>query len=152
MPQITPQGKRQGIQRCDPPLDQQAHTALKNAMQFETLSTLLAFVGFLLAIGWMVAAPLMLRRWRCEANPVALVVGRRLGVVYLSVSMIFFWTRSTTSMEVQHVLSMLAAVANLLLAVVGTTEFLRQRVGPGIFVSVLAEILFVLGYGLLLAN
>ena len=116
-------------------------------MSFETLSVLLAATGLLLALGWQFAGALMLKRWRLEANPVALLVGRRIGVVYLSVALLFFWARGTQSAEVMHVLSVFATLANGLLAARGTSEFLRGRMGPGIFVSVVVEVLLAVGFG-----
>jgi hypothetical protein len=116
-------------------------------MRFETLSIVLAAAGLLLALGWQFAGALMLKRWRLEPNPVALLVGRRISVVYFSVALLFFWTRATTSPDVVYVLSAFAAVANGLLAALGTSEFLRGRMGPGIFVSVVVEIFLAVGFG-----
>ncbi len=116
-------------------------------MDFYTLSLVLATAGLLLALGWQFAGALMLKRWRLEPNPVALLVGRRISVVYLSVALLFFWVRATTSPDVMHVLCVFAAVANGLLAALGTSEFFRGRMGPGIFVSVVVEILLAVGFG-----
>lgn len=116
-------------------------------MRFETLAIVLAAAGLLLALGWQFAGALMLKRWRLEPNAVALLVGRRISVVYLSVALLFFWTRATTSPDVIHVLSAFAAVANGLLAALGMSEFLRGRMGPGIFVSVVVELVLAIGFG-----
>ena len=67
--------------------------------------------------------------------------------MYLSVALLFFWTRATTSPEVVHILSVFAMVANALLAMLGTSEFLRHRMGAGIFVSVFLEVLLAIGFG-----
>lgn len=119
-------------------------------MQFETLSLLLSAAGLLLGVGWLFAGRLLLKRWRCEPNAVALIVGRRLGLVYLSVSVVFFAMRATTSTDVIHALSLFACAGNGLLAGMGLIEFFRRNLGPGIWVSIAAECGFLLGFGGLL--
>ncbi len=58
-------------------------------MTFHTLALVTCVAALLLGIGWLFAGKLMLQRWRIESSVGALLVGRRIGVIYLSVALLF---------------------------------------------------------------
>jgi hypothetical protein len=119
-------------------------------MSFYTLAIVTCIAALLLATGWLFAGRLMLRRWRIEPSVGALLVGRRIGAVYLGVALLCFLVRSTTSPELITSVSLFAALVNALLAGLGLYEYRARRAGPAILVSVAVEVLLLLGFGMLL--
>jgi hypothetical protein len=117
---------------------------------FHTLALVTSIAALLLGAGWLAAGRLMLQRWRIEPSVGALLVGRRIGVIYLGVALLFFLVRSTESPELITIVSTFAALANVLLASLGVYEYHARRAGPAILVSVAFELLLVLGFGWLL--
>jgi len=119
-------------------------------MTFHTLALVTCVAALLLGIGWLSAGKLMLQRWRIESSTGALLVGRRIGVIYLSVAVLFFLVRATESRELITIVSTFAVLANALLAGLGLYEYRTRRAGPAIMVSVAFEVLLVVGFGSLL--
>ena len=119
-------------------------------MSFQWLALITAIAAFLLAMGWLFAGSLMIKRWGREANEISLVIGRRIGVLYLVVAMLFFFARATPSGELVSLLSHTGMLANGLLAILGVVEFLKRRISAGIFVSVAVEVLLSLAYARLI--
>lgn len=119
-------------------------------MTFHTLAVVTSIAALLLGAGWLAAARLMLQRWRIEPSMGALLVGRRIGVIYLGVALLFFLLRSTESPELITIVSTFAVLANALLAGLGVYEYRARRAGPAILVSVAFELVLVLGFGWLL--
>jgi hypothetical protein len=119
-------------------------------MSFHSLAIVTCIAALLLGAGWLAAGKLMLQRWCIEPSVGALLVGRRIGVIYLGVALLFFLVRSTESTELITVVSTFAALANALLAGLGLYEYRARRAGPAILVSVAFELLLVLGFGWLL--
>jgi len=119
-------------------------------MSFHALAIVTCIAALLLGTGWLFAGRLMLRRWRIEPSVGALLVGRRIGAVYLGVALLCFLLRSTTSVELITSVSVFAVLVNALLAGLGLYDYRAQRAGPAILVSVAVELLLLLGFGLLL--
>ena len=119
-------------------------------MTFHTLSLVTSIAALLLGAGWLAAGRLMLQRWRIEPSVGALLVGRRIGVIYLGVALLFFLVRSIESSELITIVSTFAALANALLAGLGVYEYHARRAGPAILVSVVFELALVVGFGRLL--
>jgi len=55
-------------------------------MSFHALAIVTCMAALLLGAGWLFAGRLMLQRWRIEPSAGALLVGRRIGAVYLGVA------------------------------------------------------------------
>jgi hypothetical protein len=119
-------------------------------MTFHTLALVTSIAALLLGAGWLAAGRLMLQRWRIEPSVGALLVGRRIGVIYLGVALLFFLVRSIESPELITIVSTFAALANALLAGLGVYEYRARRAGPAILVSVAFELALVVGFGWLL--
>ena len=119
-------------------------------MSFYALAIVTCIAALLLASGWLFAGNLMLKRWRIEPSVGALLVGRRIGAVYLGVALLCFLVKSTTSPELITSVSLFAALVNALLAGLGLYEYRARRAGPAILVSVAIELLLLLGFGGLL--
>lgn len=119
-------------------------------MSFHTLSIVTGLAALLLGSAWLFAGRLMLQRWRIEPSPGALLIGRRIGAVYLGVALLCFLVRSTTSEELITSVSLFAVLVNALLAGLGVYEYRAGRAGPAILLSVALELLLLLGFGALL--
>jgi hypothetical protein len=119
-------------------------------MSFHTLSIVTCIAAALLGLGWLTAGKLMLQRWRIEPTTGALLVGRRIGAVYLGVALLCFLVRSTTSTELITSVSLFAILVNALFAGLGVYEYSARRAGPAILASVALELLLLLGFGALL--
>jgi hypothetical protein len=117
------------------------------AMTFQLLVLITAAAALLLGVGWVFAGTVMLKRWGHEPNEVALVIGRRLGIVYLSIAMFCLIVRDTQSGELIHVFSTFGMIVNAGLATMGSYELLKRRVGKAMLVSIIVEILLVAAYG-----
>jgi len=119
-------------------------------MSFHTLAILTCIAALSLGLGWLTAGKLMLQRWRIEPTTGVVLVGRRIGAVYLGVALLCFLVRSTTSVELITSVSGFAVLVNALLAGLGVYEYRAQRAGPAILVSVAVEMLLLLGFGTVL--
>lgn len=119
-------------------------------MSFHTLAIVTCLAALLLGTGWLFAGRLMLQRWRIEPSLGALLVGRRIGAVYLGVALLCFMVRTTTSAELITNVSLFAVLVNALLVGLGLYEYRGRRAGPAILVSVAVELLLLLGFGTLL--
>ena len=119
-------------------------------MSFHALAIVTCMAALLLGAGWLFAGRLMLQRWRIEPSAGALLVGRRIGAVYLGVALLCLLVRSTTSAELITNVSLFAVLVNALLAGLGLYEYRARRAGPAILISVAVELLLLLGYGTLL--
>ncbi len=119
-------------------------------MSFHALAIVTCLAALLLGAGWLFAGKRMLQRWRMEPNPGALLVGRRIGAVYLGVALLCYLVRSTTSAELITNVSLFAVLVNALLAGLGLYEYRARRAGPAILLSVAVELLLLFGFGALL--
>ncbi len=119
-------------------------------MNFNVLATATSIVTLLLAIGWLFVGRLLLRRWRIEATGTDLLLGRRIGAIYLGLAVIFFLARTAPPSGLRTSLSVGALVVCGLLAGLGLYEFKVRRAGPAILVSVAVEIVLAAGYGMLI--
>ena len=96
-------------------------------MSFHALAIVTCMAALLLGAGWLFAGRLMLQRWRIEPSVGALLVGRRIGAVYLGVALLCFLVRSTTSAELITSVSLFAVLVNALLAGLGLYEYRARR-------------------------
>lgn len=115
-------------------------------MLFNHVVLAAAGATLILATGWLFFGPLLLRRWRIEPNVAALLLGRRIGAVYLGLSVIFFLARHAPPSELRSALSLGTITVCTLLAVLGMADFKSRRAGPAILVSVLVEVLLIGGF------
>jgi len=136
--------------RNDPQRHACAAPGQESTMTFHTLAIVTCLFALLLGVGWLFAGRLMLQRWRIEPSLGALLVGRRIGAVYLGVALLCFLVRTTTSAELINSVSLFAVTVNALLVVLGVYEYQARRAGPAILVSVAVELLLLLGFGTLL--
>ena len=115
-------------------------------MDFKTLTTVSAVLLALLGSGWLFKGTMMMTRWRLEPNTAALLIGRRLGTVYLGLAVLIGAVRGIPAGDAQWALCLGAAAFLSLLALIGVYEFVNKRVGPAIWASILVEVLLAFGY------
>lgn len=115
-------------------------------MSFIIVSTATEIAGLVLGMGWLLAGGLLHKRWGIEPNPSSLLVGRRLGAAYLGISMMLFLARSEPPSALRTAICVGMFVALAVLAGLGLLELKAHRVGRGILVSVVLEIVLVAGF------
>lgn len=121
-------------------------------MSFKLLAIATSVATLLLAAGWLLAGRSMLKRWRITAMGTDLVLGRRIGAIYLGFSAIFFLARNAPPSELRHSLCIGAFAVCALLAGLGLYEYKAGRVGPAIFISVAVEVFLLIGYAMVLLS
>lgn len=115
-------------------------------MTFTLVALATAVASLLLGIGWLTAGGLVLKRWHIQANPTGLLVGRRLGAVYLSMALMLFMARSAPPSDIRTALCVGVLVGLTLLAALGLLELKAGRAGKGILASVTLELLLAAGF------
>lgn len=115
-------------------------------MSFRAVATATAIIAFILGLGYLFAGHLVVGRWQVEPTQGVLLMGRRMGAVYLGLAAIFFAARSAGASPARSALAGGAAIALFLLAVVGAYEFATGNAGPGILVSAAVELLLSIGF------
>lgn len=120
--------------------------------QFSTWSGLTAVVALGFALGWLLFGTAMLKRWGWEPSPTALMLGRRIGCIYLGLAYLFFAVRAAPPSELRTLLTQAAMLLLALVAIHGIHAYRRREAGPVILASVAGEIVLILGYANVLAH
>jgi hypothetical protein len=115
-------------------------------MDFATISIITTVVAALLGLGWLFAGSLLLRRWGVPADASALLVGRRIGAIYVGLAVLLFLARGIQRSEAQMAVATGFAIALVLLGGVGVLEFVRGRATKGILISTAIEFLLAAGF------
>jgi hypothetical protein len=115
-------------------------------MSFRSIAVITGVVTLVLGAGYLLAGTLLVRRWRIEPTESVLLLGRRIGALYLGLAVIFFFARSAPVSVARTALCAGTAVACLLLALLGVYERAAGRAGPAILASVAIEFLLGVGY------
>ncbi len=115
-------------------------------MSFAIVAIATSIAGLILGVGWLFAGSLILKRWGIEANTVGLLVGRRIGVVYLGISLLLFLGRSAPPSDLRSAVCAGMLFALALLAGLGLFELNARRARAGILVSVVIEIVLAAGF------
>jgi hypothetical protein len=115
-------------------------------MNFSIVAITTSIAGLILGIGWFLAGHLLHKRWGIESTASSLLIGRRLGAVYLGIAVMLFMGRSAPPSDFRSAVcvGMLAALS--ILAGLGLFELKMRRAGPGILVSVILEIILAAGF------
>ena len=88
-------------------------------MSFFIAAVATSIAGLVLGLGWLVAGTLVLKRWGVEASNESLLVGRRLGAVYLAIALLLFLSRSAPASDLRSAISIGMVAALTLLAALG---------------------------------
>lgn len=115
-------------------------------MSFRTLSVITAIVTLAVGVTYIFVGALVIGRWQIQPTESVLLLGRRMGALYLGLSVIVFLARSAPVSAARTAVCTGAVVVCSLLAILGVYEFSAGRAGAGILASVLVEALLALGY------
>ena len=121
-------------------------------MNFKNIAVVTAFIAFVLGIGYLFFGSLIIGRWQIEPTNSVLLLGRRMGSLYLGLSIIFFLLRSLAMSIARTALIIGAAVTLSVLALLGLYEYSVGSVGSGILVSVVIESILAIGYIIVFFN
>ncbi|WP_394173404.1 hypothetical protein [Thalassotalea litorea] len=121
-------------------------------MSFSLVVSITAIAAFLLGIGWLFFSPLLMRRWGMTVHEEAIVVGRRLGTVYLGMAIILFLAREVPVSELRLAITAGLLFAMVVLAIIGFREYQAKRVNASILISVGLEIFLAIGYSQVLID
>ena len=119
-------------------------------MSFRTVATITTIVTLVIGAGYLFAGTLLVGRWQIEPTESVLLLGRRIGGLYLGLSVIFCLARSAPVSVARTALCAGTAVACLLLALLGVYELSAGHAGPAILASAVVESLLALGYIMIL--
>ncbi|MAU23654.1 MAG: hypothetical protein CMH13_24440 [Martelella sp.] len=108
-------------------------------MTFEILALVMTIACCALGIRFLVFGGGVLREWGLESTAGALILFRRMGLMYLGLALIFFLGRTAGPSEIRSAACLVIGGTAIMLAGLGVFEFLARRVSAGIFRSVIAE-------------
>lgn len=115
-------------------------------MTFSLVALITALATLGLGLGFLFASPFMLKQWGLDHPPAAGLVSRRIGAVYLGISVLLFLVRSDPAASAVTAISAGVATATGLLAILGLIEMKSGRASAGILVAVAVEMLLTLGF------
>lgn len=115
-------------------------------MNFKNIAFVTSIIAFVLGIGYLFFGSFVIGRWQIEPTNSVLLLGRRIGILYLGLSVIFFLSKSLSVSKARTALSIGAALTLSLLAFLGIFEYSQGTVGAGILASVGIESLLSIGY------
>lgn len=104
-------------------------------MTFRTVAAITSVLLFLLGAGYLFAGETVVGRWDLPATDGVLLMARRIGAIYLGLSVLFFMAKNVPLSAARTAMSTGAVAVLSLLAILGVYEFSAGRVGPGIFIS-----------------
>ncbi len=108
-------------------------------MTFEILALVMTAACCALGFRFIVFGGGVLREWGLESTAGALILFRRMGLMYLGLALMFFLGRTAAPSEIRSAVCLVMGGTALLLAGLGVFEFLARRAGAGIFRSAAAE-------------
>lgn len=121
-------------------------------MNFKKIAFVTSIIAFVLGIGYLFFGSFVIGRWQIEPTNSVLLLGRRIGILYLGLSVIFFLSKSLSVSKARTALSIGAALTLSLLAFLGIFEYSQGTVGAGILASVSIESLLSIGYIIILVK
>lgn len=119
-------------------------------MTFRTVATVTSILLFILGAGYLFAGGFVVGRWDLQATDEVLLVARRIGAIYLGLSVMFFMAKNAPVSAARTAITAGAVAVLSLLVVLGVVEFVAGRVGGGIFGSAAIESLLAVGFILVL--
>lgn len=115
-------------------------------MNFKNIAIITAIITFLLGLGYLFFGPLVIGRWQIEPTENVVLLGRRLGCLYLGLSVILFFSRSIPLSAARTALTIGAIVILSLLSFFSIYEYAAGRAGSGILMSAAIELFLDAGY------
>jgi hypothetical protein len=98
-------------------------------MTFKTVALITSIVTLVFGVGYIFGGELIIGRWQIQISEGVVLMGRRIGAVYLGLSAMFFLARSAEVSVSRTAMTIGTAIALSLLVVVGVSEFIVGHVG-----------------------
>ena len=108
-------------------------------MTFEILALVMTVACVVLGGRFFLFGGSVLKEWGLETTAGALILFRRMGLMYLGLALIFFLGRTAGPSEIRSAVCLVMGGTAVLLAGLGLAEFLTRRVSAGILRSAVAE-------------
>lgn len=115
-------------------------------MTFELMAYVMSVAGGVLGLRFIFAGASLLKEWGLEVSDGAVVICRRLGVVYLGLALIFFLGRAAAPSELRSAVCVGMGAVSALLAGLGFFELRAGRVGARIVVPAIIELVVAAGF------
>ena len=115
-------------------------------MSFSFVATITSIAGVMLGIGWIFAGTVLFERWGVQAHLDGLLIGRRLGAVYLGTAIMLFLGRTAPPSDLRTALCVGMFLSMVVLATLGVFEFRARRANAAILVSTAIEVFLAAGF------
>lgn len=109
-------------------------------LSFRTLATLTTALCFVLALIWGLIPEFMLSIWGVAYDNTAGLMARRGAMLFVTLGVMFFMARHAPPSIARTAMSSGVVIGLFGLAVLGFSEWLNGRAGPGILLAVVVEI------------
>ena len=110
-------------------------------MTFEILALVMTLACIVLGARFILFGAGVLKEWGLESTTGALILFRRMGLMYLGLALMFFFGRTAGPSDIRSAACLILGGTAILLAGLGVYEFLARRASAGIFRSAVAEAL-----------
>jgi hypothetical protein len=108
-------------------------------MTFQILAYIMTGAACLLGLRFIFSGGGVLKEWGIKVTAGALILFRRLGVIYLGLALMFFLGRNAAPSDFRSAVCLVMGGTVTILACLGLFEFLARRASAGIFRSVMGE-------------
>lgn len=115
-------------------------------MKFKAMAIVTGIALLGLGVGYFFFGAVIVGRWQVEPTVSVLLLARRIGCLYLGLSLVFFLARKAPFSTARTALSAGAVVITLLLAGTGVYALAMGHAGKGILISAAIEFLLGLGF------
>lgn len=115
-------------------------------MTFKIMAYVMSIGGSVLGLRFLFAGASVLNEWGMAVADGPLVMGRRLGVLYLGLALMFFLGRGAPPSALRSAVCLGVGGASAALAALGLFERWAGRVQSGIVVPAIVEIVLASGF------
>jgi hypothetical protein len=120
--------------------------AAETAMTFQMMALVTALGGCLLGLRFIFAGASVLEEWGIEKADGPLIMGRRIGALYLGLALMLFLGRAAAPSDLRSAVCLGIGGAIALLAGLGLFELWAGRVRSRIIVAVIVETALAVGF------
>ncbi|MBM4779818.1 MAG: hypothetical protein GQE15_19105 [Archangiaceae bacterium] len=115
-------------------------------MSFKVMSYVMSLAGSVLGLRFIFAGASLLKDWGIEVTDGPLVICRRLGAVYLGLALMFLLGRDAAPSDLRSAVCLGVGGISALLAGLGLFELQAGRVGSGIVVPAIVELVLAAAF------
>jgi len=115
-------------------------------MTFKIMAYVMTLGGCALGVRFIFAGASLLKEWGIEVADGPIVICRRVGAIYLGLALMFFLGRAAPPSDLRSAVCLGVGGASALLAFLGLFELQAGRVGGGIVVPAIIEIVLAAGF------